>query len=85
MTSTYVVRQCTRYGDNRKEPTDVAKRVQRKPDEECYHLIIEGAWEERLEGDENSESYGIVGISGSGWLGLKLGKVWTGQLWELLA
>lgn len=28
--------------------------------------------EERLEGVENSESYGIVGISGSGWLGLKL-------------
>lgn len=33
---------------------------------------IECAREERLEGDEDSESYGFVGISGSGWLGLKL-------------
>lgn len=51
-----------------KGPTDVAKGIQRKPNEEWYHLM-----RERLMGDdEDNESYGFVGISGGGWLGLKL-------------
>lgn len=46
-----------------KGPTDVAKGIQRKPNEECYYLM-----RERLVGDdEDGESYAFVGISG-GWL-----------------